>query len=123
MPAGRASPMLMVLAVLLPLLVYVNVTVYGPLGDAPELELITLLRLSTALAVTVVTSVLEADFVLSNTEVAVTEKLLVWPAIAPAGTVPVMTNLNALTAPVATVTDVPVRSVKLSGMPSPLASR
>src|SRR5215471_6927739 len=68
-PAGRASPTLIVVAVLLPLLVYVKVTVYGPLGEAPELELITLFRLSTAFEVTVVVSVLEADLVLSKTDV------------------------------------------------------
>ena len=97
-------------------------TVYGPLGDAPEFELMALFTLITALAVTVVVSVLLADLVLSNTEAPVTEKLLVCPAVAPEGTVPVITNLKALTAPGATVTDVPVKSVKLSRMPSPLAS-
>ena len=57
---------------MLPELVYVKVTVYGPEPGAPELELIDFVTLITALSVTVAVSVLVVNTPLSKTEVAVT---------------------------------------------------
>ena len=93
-PAGSGSVIFTAVAVLLPVLVYVNVYEYGPLPAAPELALTALVRLMTALAVTVEVSVLVAVCAAVNVLVVVTVSAFVWPEVALVGTVAATMNLK-----------------------------
>ena len=117
MPEGRTSPMVRLVAALVPVFEYAKLTVMAAAdGEGPEVTL-RLLVTATAEFDTVVVSVLMAT--VAAVSVALTMMVPVWPRVAPAGTTPATTNRNC--APAASG-PVEVSATALSGTPSPLAS-